>query len=150
MALEVRDVAYSYGDRVALDDVSFEITPGVLTGLLGPNGAGKTTLMRIMLGVLTPDRGEVRLRGVAVDSVARQHWGYMPQERGLYPGMQVGDQVVYFGRLHGLSRTEAIARAVTCSTSSGWRSAGTSARTSCRAVCSSGSSSPPRSSTSRR
>jgi len=87
MALEVRDVAYSYGDRVALDDVSFEITPGVLTGLLGPNGAGKTTLMRIMLGVLTPDRGEVRLRGVAVDSEVRQHWGYMPQERSLYPGM---------------------------------------------------------------
>ena len=109
--MEVRDVAYSYGDRVALDGVSFEITPGVLTGLLGPNGAGKTTLMRIMLGVLTPDRGEVRLHGVAVDSVARQHWGYMPQERGLYPGMQVGDQVVYFGRLHGLSRAEAIARA---------------------------------------
>ena len=109
--MEVRDVAYSYGDRVALDGVSFEITPGVLTGLLGPNGAGKTTLMRIMLGVLTPDRGEVRLRGVAVDSEARQHWGYMPQERGLYPGMQVGDQVVYFGRLHGLSRAEAIARA---------------------------------------
>ena len=67
--------------------------------------------MRIMLGVLTPDRGEVRLHGVAVDSVARQHWGYMPQERGLYPGMLVGDQVVYFGRLHGLSRAEAIARA---------------------------------------
>src|SRR6476469_3188247 len=111
MALEVRDVAYSYGDRVALDDVSFEITPGVLTGLLGPNGAGKTTLMRIMLGVLTPDRGEVRLRGVAVDSVARQRWGYMPQERGLYPGMPVGEQVVYFGRLHGLSRTEATTRA---------------------------------------
>ena len=109
--MEVRDVAYSYGDRVALDGVSFEITPGVLTGLLGPNGAGKTTLMRIMLGVLTPDRGEVRLRGVAVDSEARQHWGYMPQERGLYPGMQVGDQVVYFGRLHGLSRAEATARA---------------------------------------
>src|SRR6476619_8563407 len=111
MALEARDVAYSYGDRVALDDVSFEITPGVLTGLLGPNGAGKTTLMRIMLGVLTPDRGEVLLRGVPVDSEARQHWGYMPQERGLYPGMQVGDQVVYFGRLHGLSRTEANVRA---------------------------------------
>lgn len=111
MALEVRDVAYAYGDRVALDGVGFEIAPGVLTGLLGPNGAGKTTLMRIVLGVLTPDRGQVLLRGAPVDSEVRQHWGYMPQERGLYPGMQVGDQVVYFGRLHGLSRTEATERA---------------------------------------
>ena len=148
--MEVRDVAYSYGDRVALDGVSFEITPGVLTGLLGPNGAGKTTLMRIMLGVLTPDRGEVRLRGIAADSEARQHWGYMPQERGLYPGMQVGDQVVYFGRLHALSRAERSREPVTCSPSSAWRSAGTSARTSSRGVCSSGSNSPPPSSTSPR
>ena len=111
MALEVCDVAYSYGERVALDGVSFEITPGVLTGLLGPNGAGKTTLMRIMLGVLSPDRGEVRLHSAPVDSTVRQRWGYMPQERGLYPGMLVGEQVVYFGRLHGLSRTEATTRA---------------------------------------
>src|SRR6476661_4566292 len=111
MALEVRDVAYSYGERVALAGVDFEISPGVLTGLLGPNGAGKTTLMRIMLGVLTPDRGEIRLHGDPVDSEDRQRWGYMPQERGLYPGMPVGEQVVYFGRLHGLSRTEATARA---------------------------------------
>ncbi|GGM81924.1 ABC transporter ATP-binding protein [Terrabacter tumescens] len=111
MALEVRDVAYAYGDRVALDGVGFEIAPGVLTGLLGPNGAGKTTLMRIMLGVLSPDRGEVLVHGAPVDSEVRQHWGYMPQERGLYPGMQVGDQVVYFGRLHGLSRAEATDRA---------------------------------------
>ena len=111
MALEVRDVAYAYGDRVALDGVGFEIAPGVLTGLLGPNGAGKTTLMRIILGVLSPDRGEVLVHGAPVDSEVRQHWGYMPQERGLYPGMQVGDQVVYFGRLHGLSRAEAADRA---------------------------------------
>lgn len=110
MALEVCDVAYSYGDRVALDGVDVEVTPGVLTGLLGPNGAGKTTLMRIVLGVLTPDRGEVRLHGAEVDSAARLRWGYMPQERGLYPGMPVGDQVVYFGRLHGLSRAEATRR----------------------------------------
>jgi ABC-2 type transport system ATP-binding protein len=111
MALEVRDVAYSYGERVALGGVDFEISPGVLTGLLGPNGAGKTTLMRIMLGVLAPERGEIRHEGRPVDSEARQRWGYMPQERGLYPGMPVGEQVVYFGRLHGLSKTEATTRA---------------------------------------
>jgi ABC-2 type transport system ATP-binding protein len=91
--------------------VSLDVTPGVLTGLLGPNGAGKTTLMRVMLGVLTPARGEVLFDGRPVDEEDRRRWGYMPQERGLYPGMPVGDQVVHFGRLHGLSRHEATARA---------------------------------------
>jgi ABC-2 type transport system ATP-binding protein len=110
MALEVRDVTFSFGDRLALDGISFEVAPGVLTGLLGPNGAGKTTLMRIMLGVLSADEGEVRHRGDPVDSAARRRWGYMPQERGLYPGMTVGEQLVYFGRLHGLSRSEATER----------------------------------------
>ena len=111
MALEVRDVSFAFGDRVALDDISFEIAPGVLTGLLGPNGAGKTTLMRIMLGVLTADRGEVRNGGTLVDEAVRQRWGYMPQERGLYSGMPVGEQIIFFARLHGLSRAEASSRA---------------------------------------
>lgn len=105
--LQVRDVAYSFGDRMALNGVSFDVAPGVLTGLLGPNGAGKTTAIRVMLGVLTPQRGEVRYDGRAVDAEARRHWGYMPQERGLYPAMRAGDQVAYFARLHGLSRREA-------------------------------------------
>ena len=107
MGLEVREVSYSFGDRVALDEVSFDVTPGVLTGLLGPNGAGKTTLMRVMLGVLRPAHGEVLFGGRPVDEDDRRRWGYMPQERGLYPGMPVGDQVVHFGRLHGLSRRDA-------------------------------------------
>ena len=107
--LELREVAHAFGDRTALDGVSFSVSPGVLTGLLGPNGAGKTTAMRVMLGVLTPQRGEVRYDGRPVED--RRRWGYMPQERGLYPGMRAGDQVVYFGRLHGLSRPDAEARA---------------------------------------
>ena len=111
MALEIRGVAHSFGDRLALDGVDFEVAPGVLTGLLGPNGAGKTTLMRIMLGVIAADRGEVHFAGRPVDDAARQEWGYMPQERGLYPAMRAGEQVVYFGRLHGLSRLEATSRA---------------------------------------
>ncbi|HEU4946634.1 MAG TPA: ATP-binding cassette domain-containing protein [Kribbella sp.] len=110
MGLEIRDVAHSFGDRPALDGVSLEVVPGVLTGLLGPNGAGKTTLMRIMLGVLTPQRGEVRYDGRPIGPQERRRWGYMPQERGLYPGMRAGDQVAYFGRLHGLSRREAASR----------------------------------------
>jgi ABC-2 type transport system ATP-binding protein len=111
MGLTIHDVAHSFGDRVALDGVSFDVAPGVITGLLGPNGAGKTTLLRIMLAVVTPDRGEVHFDGRPVNDEDRRRWGYMPQERGLYPGMPAGDQVVYFGRLHGLSRQDATTRA---------------------------------------
>jgi ABC-2 type transport system ATP-binding protein len=113
MGLEIRDVAHSFGERVALDGVSFDVAPGVITGLLGPNGAGKTTLLRIMLGVLMPDAGEVHYDGHPVGEQDRRRWGYMPQERGLYPGMPAGDQVAHFGRLHGLSRREALSRAHT-------------------------------------
>jgi len=111
MGLEIHDVAHSFGDRVALGGVSFDVAPGVITGLLGPNGAGKTTLLRIMLGVLSPDRGEVHYDGRPVAEDDRRAWGYMPQERGLYPGMPAGDQVVHFGRLHGLSRRDATSKA---------------------------------------
>ncbi|HEX2704262.1 MAG TPA: ATP-binding cassette domain-containing protein [Candidatus Lustribacter sp.] len=107
MALEIRDVGHAFGERVALDGVSFDVEAGVLTGLLGPNGAGKTTLLRVLLGVLSPDRGDVRYDGRRVVEQDRRRWGYMPQERGLYPGMPAGDQVVHFGRLHGLSRADA-------------------------------------------
>lgn len=109
--LEIEDVAHSFGERAALRGVTLEVTPGVITGLLGPNGAGKTTLMRILLGVLTPDQGEIRHGGAVVDAHVRRTWGYMPQERGLYPAMPAGMQVVYFGRLHGLGRQEATDRA---------------------------------------
>jgi ABC-2 type transport system ATP-binding protein len=111
MGLEIRNVVHSFGDRLALDGVSFDVVPGVITGLLGPNGAGKTTLLRIMLGVLNPSQGQVRYDGRPVGEEDRRQWGYMPQERGLYPGMAAGDQVVHFGRLHGLSREEATSRA---------------------------------------
>jgi len=111
MTLEIRDVQHSFGDRVALDGVSLDVVPGVLTGLLGPNGAGKTTLLRILLGVLSPDRGEVHYDGRPVVEEDRRRWGYMPQERGLYPGMPAGEQVVHFGRLHGLSKHDATTRA---------------------------------------
>jgi ABC-2 type transport system ATP-binding protein len=76
-------------------------------GFVGPNGAGKTTAMRIVLGVLEPDAGEVRWRGRPVDAQTRQRMGYMPEERGLYPKMRVRDQLEYFARLHGLSPKDA-------------------------------------------
>jgi ABC-2 type transport system ATP-binding protein len=113
MRLELRDVVHTFGDRVALDGVSFDVEAGVLTGLLGPNGAGKTTLLRVLLGVLDPDRGEIAIDGRDATRGDRRSWGYMPQERGLYAAMPCGEQVVHFGRLHGLSRGDATRRART-------------------------------------
>jgi ABC-2 type transport system ATP-binding protein len=101
-ALELRDLRRRYGDTVALDGLSFAVQPGQLFGFVGPNGAGKTTAMRIVLGVLEPDGGEVRWRGRPADAAARARFGYMPEERGLYPKMRVADQLVHFARLHGL------------------------------------------------
>ena len=76
-------------------------------GFVGPNGAGKTTTMRIILGVLEADEGEVLWRGDPVSPAARRRFGYMPEERGLYPKMRVGEQLAYFARLHGFSRGDA-------------------------------------------
>ena len=99
--LELRDLARRYGDVVALDGVSFSVEGGQMFGFVGPNGAGKTTTMRIILGVLAADRGEVLFRGAPVDFETRRRFGYMPEERGLYPKMRVRDQLVYLSRLHG-------------------------------------------------
>jgi ABC-2 type transport system ATP-binding protein len=96
---------------VALDGLSFTVGAGQLFGFVGPNGAGKTTAMRIVLGVLEPDGGEVRWRGRPVDAAARARFGYMPEERGLYPKMRVTDQLVHLARLHGLSAAAAGAAA---------------------------------------
>jgi ABC-2 type transport system ATP-binding protein len=106
--LEVADLARRYGDVIALDGLSFTVEPGRLFGFVGPNGAGKTTTMRIILGVLEPDAGSVRWRGRPVDLPTRARFGYMPEERGLYPKMRVRDQLAYFASLHGLSRADAL------------------------------------------
>jgi ABC-2 type transport system ATP-binding protein len=109
--LEAVGVRHRFGDRVVLDGVDLRVAPGVLTGLLGPNGAGKTTLIRAILGVIELDEGLILTDGVPITWADRQRWGYMPQERGLYPAMKAGDQVVHFGRLHGLSKADATERA---------------------------------------
>ena len=109
--LELTGLRRTYGDLVALDDVSFTVAEGTIVGFVGPNGAGKTTAMRIILGVLTPDAGEVRWHGEPVDAQMRRRFGYMPEERGLYPKMRVHDQLVYLARLHGMSRSDAHNRA---------------------------------------
>jgi len=105
--LELQHISRRFGDRVVLDDLSFAVPPGEVVGLLGANGAGKTTAMRIVFGDPDPDAGEVRWDGAPVRADHRSTWGYMTQERGLYPDMRVRDQLVYFGRLHGLGRGEA-------------------------------------------
>jgi ABC-2 type transport system ATP-binding protein len=105
--LELIGLRRRFGDVVALDGVTFDVEEGALVGFVGPNGAGKTTAMRIALGVLQPDAGEVRWRGRPVDRIARRRFGYIPEERGLYPKMRVLDQLVYLARLHGVGRAVA-------------------------------------------
>jgi ABC-2 type transport system ATP-binding protein len=91
-----------FGHVVALDDLTFEVAPGQVFGFLGANGAGKTTTMRITLGVLEPDAGRVTWRGTESRRLPRSTWGYLPEERGLYPRMRVMDQLVFFAGLHGV------------------------------------------------
>jgi ABC-2 type transport system ATP-binding protein len=109
--LELVELRKRYGDTVALDGLSFEVEPGRMFGFVGPNGAGKTTAMRIVLGVLEADSGEVRWRGTPIDRDARRRIGYMPEERGLYPKMLVGEQLAYMGMLHGMDAAGAEASA---------------------------------------
>jgi ABC-2 type transport system ATP-binding protein len=105
------DLRRRFGDVVALDGVSLDVDEGSMVGFVGPNGAGKTTAMRIALGVLAADAGEVRWRGRVVDGAARRRFGYIPEERGLYPKMRVLEQLVYLARLHGVGRAAARTRA---------------------------------------
>ena len=97
----------AYGDLVALDDCGLAIRPGRVLGLLGPNGAGKTTAMRCIFGLVQPDRGAVLWHGAPVDGAARRRFGYMPEERGLYPRMRVRAQLEYLAQLSGLDRRSA-------------------------------------------
>jgi len=96
-----------YGALTALDDLSFDVPSGQVVGFLGPNGAGKTTTMRAIFGLTDLNAGTVRWQGSPVGYAERRHFGYMPEERGLYPGMLVGEQLEYLGRLHGLSAQDA-------------------------------------------
>ncbi len=109
--LELNGITKSYGTHRVLDDVSFTVAPGRMTGFVGGNGAGKTTTMRIILGVLARDGGTVTLGGTGVTSADRRRFGYMPEERGLYPKMKVLEHIVYLARLHGFTAADAGARA---------------------------------------
>ena len=109
--LELSHVTKSYGAHRVLNDLSFAVRPGRLTGFVGGNGAGKTTTMRIILGVLAKDAGSVTINGAALTSADRRRFGYMPEERGLYPKMKVGEHITYLARLHGFDKGEAETRA---------------------------------------
>ena len=105
--LELIGLTKRYGDVVALDGLSMTVAPGRIHGFVGRNGAGKTTTMRITLGLARADAGEVRWKGRPVTAADRRGFGYMPEERGLYPKMTALDQIVYFARLSGMEATEA-------------------------------------------
>jgi ABC-2 type transport system ATP-binding protein len=108
--LRVAGLTRRFGEQLALDDVFFDVVPGRMTGFVGANGAGKTTAMRIILGVLAANAGEVLWKGERLTQEVRRDFGYMPEERGLYPKMKVRDQLVFFGRLHGLDPDRAAER----------------------------------------
>jgi ABC-2 type transport system ATP-binding protein len=108
--LELIGLRRTYGKVVALDNLSFDVPAGRVVGFLGPNGAGKTTTMRAIFGLVDLEAGSVSWDGAPVGQAVRRRFGYMPEERGLYPGMLVGDQIEYLGRLHGLSSGDAAAK----------------------------------------
>lgn len=108
--LSVAGLTRRFGEHLALDDVSFDVRPGRMTGFVGANGAGKTTTMRIILGVLAANGGAVTWHGEPLSNEVRRDFGYMPEERGLYPKMKIREQLVFFGRLHGLDSLRAAER----------------------------------------
>jgi ABC-2 type transport system ATP-binding protein len=107
MSLVVDSITKRFGDVVALDDASFSVEPGRIFGLLGANGAGKTTSMRIVLDILRADSGRVTWQGSENTALPRRTWGYLPEERGLYPRMLVGEQLRFFAALYGVPGTTA-------------------------------------------
>ncbi|MGF1665395.1 MAG: ABC transporter ATP-binding protein [Acidimicrobiia bacterium] len=110
-SLQVTELAKSFAGVTALAGLTFAVDPGRIVGFLGPNGAGKTTAMRCVLGLLTPDAGSVAWGGRPLDEATRLTFGYMPEERGLYPKMKIAEQLAYFGRLSGMTSSDAKAEA---------------------------------------
>src|SRR6201747_742627 len=108
--LSIRNIVKQYAGHTALSGVSLEVERGQIFGLLGPNGAGKTSLIRIINQITAPDSGEVYFNGQKLDQSHIEKIGYLPEERGLYKKMEIGEQMIYLARLKGLSRDEAVKR----------------------------------------
>jgi ABC-2 type transport system ATP-binding protein len=109
MSLLVEHLSKRFGNFEVISDLSMEVSEGALFGFLGPNGAGKTTTMRMILDLIRPDSGKITWNGVQVREVARRTFGYLPEERGLYPKMEVEAQLLFLARLSGLSKPDALA-----------------------------------------
>src|ERR1035441_3066015 len=105
--LNIENITKNYAAHTALDDVSMVIPEQSVFGLLGPNGAGKTSLIRIINQITAPDGGEILFNGEKLSQVHVERIGYLPEERGLYKKMEIGEQIIYFAQLKGLSRDEA-------------------------------------------
>ncbi|PAW93778.1 ABC transporter ATP-binding protein [Mucilaginibacter sp. MD40] len=108
--LSIRNIVKEYAGHRALNDVSLEVESGKIFGLLGPNGAGKTSLIRIINQITAPDSGEVYFNGERLNQSHIERIGYLPEERGLYKKMEIGEQMIYLARLKGLSRADATTR----------------------------------------
>ncbi|WP_420461339.1 ABC transporter ATP-binding protein [Neolewinella sp.] len=109
--IEVRDVRKTYGEKVAVDDVTFAMPPDAILGLLGPNGAGKTSLIRMITTITAPDSGKIFFQGAPLSGYHPTQIGYLPEERGLYKQMYVGEQLLYLAQLKGMTARDAEARA---------------------------------------
>ena len=107
MGLVVEHINKSFAQFQAIKDLSMEVKEGTIFGFLGANGAGKTTTMRMILDILRPDSGSITWNGQDVSEVPRRNWGYLPEERGLYPKMKVDEQLLFLGRLNGVSKQAA-------------------------------------------
>ncbi len=110
-AIEIRDIVKRYGDFTAVDHVSLTVPRGAVYGLLGPNGAGKSSTIRMLLRIMLPDEGSIRVLGDDVSALNVDRIGYLPEERGLYKKMKVGDLLIFFAEIKGVTRTEARKRA---------------------------------------
>ena len=110
-AIALENVTKAYDSVTAVNGVSLQVRQGAILGLLGPNGAGKTTTIRMVMNILVPDEGTIRVLGQPVSDKTQESIGYLPEERGLYPRMKVRSLIVFLGALHGLSEAEADRRA---------------------------------------
>jgi ABC-2 type transport system ATP-binding protein len=110
--LSLQNVVKKYHNHVAVDGVSFDVKKGTIFGLLGPNGAGKTSLIRIITSITAADSGQISINGAPLNALHPNEIGYMPEERGLYKKMKVGDQLLYLAQLKGLSYKDAKAKAI--------------------------------------
>src|SRR5436305_7091313 len=110
--IELNSVRKTYGEFVAVDNLSFRIEQGAVFGLLGPNGAGKTSTIRMMIGITAPDSGEIRMFEQPFQRPQLQRVGYLPEERGLYKKMKILDQLVFLGELHGMTAANAREKAI--------------------------------------